>query len=342
MSRSLSRWQAVLLGVAVLVGVALSAVGLFAVGSRQWPLGDTFTVAVGFANIRGVEEGTRVRIQGIDAGEVVRLELPEKPGQDVLVRMRLEGRFRRLLCSDASARIVSDNMMGGKVIEIDPGRSNQPLAENAVLAARSSAELTDLVGQGTNVLQGVGEGKGTVGKLMNDDEAYRELVQLLRQSRAAMSSIRQDADAIKALPVVRSYVTDPHKELFRPECECNRRWFRVDELFDPGRAVLTSQGREKLDGIAPWLEGLKHKGSEVVVATCATGSDPDAARELTQKQSAAVCDYLTEHHKVQKMGWFSWSRKVTPVGCGLEAPPAPPGEKLPVPRVEVLVFVPQK
>jgi outer membrane protein OmpA-like peptidoglycan-associated protein len=169
------------------------------------------------------------------------------------------------------------------------------------------------------------------------------LVQLLRQSRAAMSSIKQDADAIKALPVVRSYVTDARKELFRPECECNRRWFRTQELFEPERAVLTTQGREKLDSIVPWLEGLKHKGSEVVVATYADpAAEAEPARELTQKQSEAVCDYLTQHHKVQKMGVFSWSRKVAPIGLGTEPPPGRDREKLPAPRVEVLVFIPQK
>jgi phospholipid/cholesterol/gamma-HCH transport system substrate-binding protein len=343
MSRSLSRIQALVLGVAVLVGISLAAVALFAVGSQQWPLGATFTVSVGFANIRGVEEGTRVRIQGMDAGDVTRVELPSQPGQDVVLFLRLDGRFRHLLCADASAEIVSDNMMGGKVIEIDPGKSKEPLPDNAVLAARTSPGLNDLVGESSNVLKGVGEGKGTLGKLVKDEDAYRELVELLRQSRAAATTMRQDADAIKAMPVIRNYVTDAHKELYRPDCDCQRQWVSSEQLFEPNRAVLTAMGKQRLDGVATWLNGLKQKGSEVVVASyAAPGSDAETARALTQKQSAAVCDYLTQKHKVQRMGWFKWSRKVTPVGCGTDAPPANTKEKLPVPRVEVLVFVPQK
>jgi len=62
MSRSLSRLQAVVLGLIVLTGLLLAATGLFAVGSRHWLWNDTFHVSVGFPQIRGVELGTRVRV----------------------------------------------------------------------------------------------------------------------------------------------------------------------------------------------------------------------------------------------------------------------------------------
>ena len=68
--------------------------------------------------------------------------------------------------------------------------------------------------------------------------------------------------------------------------------------------------------------------------------DANVARTLTLKQSKAVCDYLTGAHSVQKMGWFSFSRKVTALGCGAEPPPMPEKDPLPARRVEVIVFVP--
>jgi phospholipid/cholesterol/gamma-HCH transport system substrate-binding protein len=342
-SRSLSRSQAVVLGAVVFVALGLGTLALFAVGNQQWMLGDTFTISAGFKNVRGVEEGTRVRVQGIDAGEVAKVQLPEAPGGDVMLKMRLHGRFRNLLCADASAQIVNDNMMGGKVVEIEPGKAAERVQENAVIASRTSTELTDLLGQGSDVLGGLRDGKGTLGRLNTDDTLYKELVGLARESRNTVKSIKQDADAMKDLPIVGGYVKDPERVLYRPDCERNRQWFREDELFEPRRAVLTSQGRQKLDALVPWLEGLKHKGSEVVIASFAEpGLEPQSARALTQKQSAAVCDYLTGKHGVQKMGWFSWSRKVTPVGCGDDVLPHDEKDKLPVPRVEVLVFVPQK
>ena len=52
MSRSLSRWQALLLGLIVLSASGLAAAGLFAVGSRGWYGKDALHVRVGFPEIR--------------------------------------------------------------------------------------------------------------------------------------------------------------------------------------------------------------------------------------------------------------------------------------------------
>src|SRR5262245_25388235 len=82
-SRSLSTLQAMVLGGFVLMGLALGIVGLFTVGSRHWPWNEPFVVRTSFAKVAGVDTGTRVRVQGVDAGEVESVEFPEPPGGDV-------------------------------------------------------------------------------------------------------------------------------------------------------------------------------------------------------------------------------------------------------------------
>jgi phospholipid/cholesterol/gamma-HCH transport system substrate-binding protein len=330
-SRGLTRWQALVLGTFVLIGLGAAGVGVFAIGSRQWLWQDTFHVRVGFRQIRGVEVGTRVRVMGREAGEVERVDLPATRSGEVVLRLRLDGKVRHLVGADASAQIVPEGMVGGKVVEIYPGSDGaEPVAEDALIAARPTTELMDVLGDVGTTLKGVGNGEGVLGQ---------ELVKLLSQGRGAVTSLKQNADAIKGMPLVRSYVKDPLKELVRPDCERNRQWYPEIDLFEPGHAVLTSSGRKRLDDLVPWLEGLKHKGSEVVVASfAAPNQDPDLALTLTQKQSDAVCDYLKDNHGVQKMGWLT-RRKVTALGCGTE--PLPEGRDLPLPRIEVLVFVPQ-
>ncbi len=342
-SRALSHLQAVLLGVLVLTAVALATVGLFAVGSRQWLWSDTFHLRVAFHNIGGVEVGTRVRVQGIEAGEVDAIEPPITPGEAVHVRLRLDGRLRHLLRADATAQIVSEGMIGGKIVDVHPGTpAAEPMAENGQLASRPTSDLAEVLTQVRSTLHEVREGQGTLGKLVKDPEVYAALITVLQQSHQTLTSIQQDADALKRLPVVRSYVEDPQALLVRPDCERNRRCFAEAELFEPGRAVLTTEGRRRLGEVAPWLAGLKHKGSEVVVVAYADPrtDDPVFARTLTRQQSEAVCTYLKEHHAVQKMGWFS-SRKVTPLGYGTSPPPVPEKDPLPAARLEILVFVPQ-
>lgn len=337
-----------MLGLIVFAGIGLAMVGLFAIGSRGWFGKVPLHVRAGFRDIRGVEVGTRVRIHGIDAGEVIDILPPDSPDGPVLLRLALKDDYRRLVRARSTVQIVSEGMLGGKVLEIHrgqlkPGQLDEPAAEDALLESENSTELADVLGQVKQALEGIRNGDGTLGKLARDPQAYDALLDLLRQGRDTVASIGQSADALKEMPLVRDYVEDAAKLLVRPNCERNRQYFAESELFEPGRAVLTVQGRERLDRLAPWLEGMKHKGSEVVIVAYADPQKMAAklARTLTRQQSEAVCDYLKRQHSIQKMGWFS-SRKVTALGQGVNPPPAPERDPLPPARIEVLVFVPQQ
>jgi hypothetical protein len=48
---------------------------------------------------------------------------------------------------------------------------------------------------------------------------------------------------------------------------------------------------------------------------------------------------LKTKQAVQKIGWFS-SRRVTPLGLGIEPPPMPETETLPPDRLEIQIFTP--
>jgi hypothetical protein len=297
---------------------------------------------VGFKQIHGVEVGTRVRVLGKEAGEIEGIDLPEIPTGEVMLRLRLDGRVRQLIRADASAQIVPVGMVGGQAIEITPGSDDAPvIAEGAMLVSRPSTELGDLLAKMDHSLQKISAGQGSLGKLLKEDEAYQELLHLVRQSRGTLASLKQDADAIKSMPIVRGYVQDPIKILVRPDCDCNRQWFPEASFFEPSRATLHAEGKSRLDELASWLLGQKTKGSEIVVASYAdTAMEPELASNITQKQSESICHYLTATHAVHKLGWFA-RRKVTPLGCGALPSPRPDDHALPAPRIEILVFIPQ-
>jgi phospholipid/cholesterol/gamma-HCH transport system substrate-binding protein len=327
----------------VLLALALAGTGLFAVGDREFLWNRTFEIQAGFAEVRGVEVGTPVRIQGMTAGKVVAVGAPASPGDSVVLRLRLDNRLRSLVRSDSVVQIVGEGLIGGKVLEIGPGTSGAgPVEDNARLASKPPAEISDLLGRVDNAISELGKAQGTVAKLMHDPQAYDKVVAALQQTHDTLAAVQQDAEALKRLPVVRGYVEDPQALLVRPDCERNRQCFAETDLFEPGRAILTEEGRRRLDDLGPWLAGLKQKGSEVVVVAYADPrvTAPGVARPLTARQSEAVCEYLKAHHSVQKLGWFS-SRKVVPLGLGNSAPPAPEAENLPAARVEVIVFIPQ-
>jgi phospholipid/cholesterol/gamma-HCH transport system substrate-binding protein len=338
-SRSLSRLQAILLGAVVLVTLALAGAGLFALGSRHWPWNDTFDVQVGFRQARGVEVGTRVRVQGVNAGEVVEVRLPARTGRDVMLTLRLDGKWRRqqLIRADATARIVSDSMVGGKVIEIDPGtEAAEPVRDHAVLAAAPSADLADTVAQVGSLLQSE---SGKVSAVVEKTD------RLIQKSTETVESLSQIADGLKDVWGLRSLVKDPQKLLFPPGCEANPWWFKEAELFDPGTDRLTASGRQRLDSLAPQLAGLtRHSGAKMVVLAYADPRANDAgARTLTRNQAEVVYQHLKNGGAVHK-DYGVWSREATALGLGAERPPTVVKDKPPPPgpAVGLVVFVPQK
>ena len=419
MSRNLSRTQASLLGFLVLVTLALGGSALLILNERSGWGGGSIHVLVGFPDINGVEVGTRVRIQGMDAGEIEAILPPDDPGQPVKLQLRIAGKYRHLLREDTKVQIASENLLAGKVVRILPGSAQAKLVEDqgflqadiqpdtlegiARAAAKLNSLLTEVDGAMQNfrknegsvtqdlvdatrklntvltkadaALDGIDKGQGTLGKLVKDESLYKELTETLLQVKAAIhdvrggegtlakksndayaeamaslqdvrrmvNSVKQNSDAIKALPVVRSYVVDNNKELIRPDCKRYRLWYAEKDLFEPGKAVLTEIGKTRLDEAAVWLNQHNDNGSEILVASFAEPSQQaDFAQAVTLKQSEVAVEYLRSK-KVHHTGWWWWStRPIRGIGCGNNPSPIPETEKVPAARMELLVFVPHK
>ena len=420
MSRQLTRLQAILLGALVVVAVGLGGATLVTLNERSGWGSDNLHVLVGFDDINGVEKGTRVRIQGIDAGEIETILSPDAPGGKVKLQLRIAGKHRHLVCEDARVQIASDNLFAGKVVRILPGAANaRPIDDfgelkadvqpdvlegiaqaatklnkllievdeglqalkgnkgatqdlidsarklNAVLTKADAAldsiekgngtlgklvknealynELTETLTLVKSAIRDIHNGEGTLGKLAKSGEVHAEIVQSVQEVRRMVNSVQQNSDAIKALPVVRSYVVDHNKELIRPDCKRYRKWFAEADLFEPGKAVLTAKGKQRLDDGSSWLNEHKHEKSELLIASFAAPSqNAEFAHAVTKKQSEVVMEYVRSQ-KVHRTGWWYWNtRPIRAIGCGATPTPIPETEKLPAARIELIVFVPQK
>jgi phospholipid/cholesterol/gamma-HCH transport system substrate-binding protein len=332
----LSALQAVWLGAAVLLGVGLLGVGLWAIGARGWFGQDAFTVRAAFANVRGVEPGTRVRVQGVDAGEVVDVEPPAMPGAPVVVRMRVRGKYRGLVRADARVQIVSEGMIGVKVVEIKPGKEDAgPIADDALLASLPSGDLGDAVDELKTAVHGLSQGQGPLGEEVMG--TVKEAKGAFASFQKTMSSAQKVTDAASTLPFFRNYVKDQQTLLIRANAECNPFIFRESDLFEPGAASLTAQGEARLAAKVPLMAGLLlHKGAELVVVAYADphGPNPDTAQRVTDRQSEAVAAYLKTQRDIKKAS-------IKSLGVGTDRPVAPADAELPPAGVLVLVFVPR-
>src|SRR5579884_3952622 len=176
MSRSLSRGQSMLLGVVVCGAFALAVGGLVVINDRAGWTSASLRVQVGFPDINGVEVGTRVRIQGIDAGEVEAIVPPERPGAPVKLRLRVARKYHHLVGADARVQIVNESVLAGKLVRILPGSAHAvPVAEGGDLAPLvqpdaleeigvAASRLQRLLGKAETALARVEKGEGTLGR----------------------------------------------------------------------------------------------------------------------------------------------------------------------------------
>ena len=370
MNREIGKARALLNAGLVVAILALAGFGMNEVARRQWRVQKTFTVGADFATIGGLEVGQRVRVQGMDAGVVESIVPPTAPGLPVRLVLRLDERLKPLVRADARARIVTEGFVGSKAVEIAPGRPDSaPMGASGIIAAEAPIEMNDLLKQARAALvrvdavataaeQGLGEinaiaagvrkGEGSVGKLVQDDEAYRKLVALSDRGERTLHDLEENLAALKRTWPLSRYFNDRSffdrdRVLYHPGAERDSQTLRESDLFEAGRAVLTAGGRRRLDEVATWFKGVRRPTSEVVIAAFTDDDrDQELARILTQEQADAVRKYLVGQHSIQSLGWFS-NRKIAAVGFGNRLPPSH-GEgarDLPPRRVEIILFTPQ-
>ncbi len=247
--------RAAAVGFFVLSGLLLFAVGLFLIGNRRMLFAESIEVYAEFAEIAALDNGAKVRVAGMDAGEVENIRVPAGPGAPFRVRMRVREDLHPLIRLDSVASIQNDGLVGNKFIQIDTGteasppvpdkgtiKSREPFdiadlmekmsgtidmvntmivdvkaeLEGALVAvsgvAKDAQALMDAVGQDvrvilastekittdiTAIVDGVRKGRGTVGRLVNDDSLYVSIRNIMGDAEKAVANVREASEEAK-------------------------------------------------------------------------------------------------------------------------------------------------
>jgi phospholipid/cholesterol/gamma-HCH transport system substrate-binding protein len=380
-SQNMTRWQAAILGIVVLASVAVGGVGLVAVAARQGVWAETFEVSVGFPDANDIKPGTPVRIRGVEAGQVVGVEYPDRDGPDatVTVRLRLDAKFRGRLFADGSAQVQANGMLGSKVVAVNPGSpAAGPLPAGGSLRASKSLDmaataekLAAVADEAEKLLKDIRSGNGTLGKLVQDDSLYDDLKGLAGEARGiakraeaavgkveeemagvrgfvadgreTLRSVKQGTDAMQRLPLVRSYVEDATALLVRPTCRREARAYNTADLFEPGTAIISASGRYHLSKVAEWLKGVPHDKAEVVVAALCDPNDRSQTTASAGELTRKQAEAVVEFLKDSGAHKMGWwsRRKMTAIGLGTGPSPVVERDPLPPSYLQVLLFTPQ-
>jgi phospholipid/cholesterol/gamma-HCH transport system substrate-binding protein len=142
----MARNRLIATGAFVLFGLLLFAVGLFFIGSRRGLFEDSIEAYAEFSNIAGLENGAKVRVSGMDAGEVREIHVPQGPAGKFRLKMRVRTDLRPLLRLDSVATIQNDGLVGNKFVQIEAGTEQSPaLPPDGTLQSREPFDLADML-----------------------------------------------------------------------------------------------------------------------------------------------------------------------------------------------------
>ncbi len=125
----------VLLGIAGLVFLSLQAANLASFGG-----GDSYVVTAKFDNIGGLKARAPVRSAGVNVGRVTSIRLDPTTYQGV-VTLEIDRTVK--FPKDSSARILTSGLLGDQYIGLEPGPSEENLADGGSIAQTQSAVVLE-------------------------------------------------------------------------------------------------------------------------------------------------------------------------------------------------------
>lgn len=134
------------------VFMALGLVALFFLAMQVSNLGtaytgETFKVDARFDNIGGLKVKAPVTIAGVEVGRVTGIRYDAEDFRAV-VEMGIQSQYRERIPDDSFAKILTAGLLGEQYIGLDPGGSEDTLADGSEIGVTQSAlVLEEVVGQ---------------------------------------------------------------------------------------------------------------------------------------------------------------------------------------------------
>ena len=219
-------------GIFIIAGVTLFAIGIFLVGNRHEAFSRHLLIYSQFTDIEGLTKGSKVRVAGMDAGQVTRIDVPDSPSSQFHVQMRIDEQLHGLVRTDSFVTIDTEGVVGETFLTIHPGSPGAAIAQgNSTLQGKPAINISDLMTQGLGVmndadaslkqlqgklnvsLDGVNgavnnandilvelkDGKGAAGMLLSDPKLAGQIRDTMNNVQTSTASLNQTASQVNAM-----------------------------------------------------------------------------------------------------------------------------------------------
>lgn len=200
--------RTVKVGIFVVGGVVLFCVGLFLVGSRANLFGNRYTIYADFNNIDTLQKGAKVRVGGMDAGELTGIQIPSSPSAKFRLKLEVEKKFQPIIRHDSTATLETEGMVGNVYVNIKKGGANSPVCrpgcvlpsqetvsmgqvmqEGSALAGSIQSTINDLHHRADGVMQNLTSATGHADQMIQ--KVQPNVVHLTSNANAIVAGIRQ-------------------------------------------------------------------------------------------------------------------------------------------------------
>jgi phospholipid/cholesterol/gamma-HCH transport system substrate-binding protein len=212
-------WSELRVGLFVLVGLLILAVAIFYV-TGAGVFGPKYRLKTFLPEVSGLASGAPVRLDGVEIGNVERISLvPRVHGKppdhlhNIEVDMRLDRRYQGDILTDSVATLVTEGLLGNRYVNIQRGYSGVPIKDAQAVPGGEEKAIKEVVERSADVLANlkalsediqdivgnVQKGKGTLGKLLNDEQAYNHLNSILTKGDQIASNVQSGQGTVGKL-----------------------------------------------------------------------------------------------------------------------------------------------
>jgi phospholipid/cholesterol/gamma-HCH transport system substrate-binding protein len=213
------------LGLFVAGGFILFVIAIFLIGRQKHLFDPIFRISTTFYNVSGLQVGNNVRFSGINVGTVESIVLIND--STVQVGMIVKKSVRKFIKSDSQAAIGSEGIIGDRLIIITQGTSEatsvkdnehlvsvEPVETDAIITSlRVTAGNFELLsGQLSEIMVKINQGKGTLGRLIQDSTISENIYQTIINLRKSSKGLNENMEAAKSNFLLRGYYNKKEKQ----------------------------------------------------------------------------------------------------------------------------------
>jgi phospholipid/cholesterol/gamma-HCH transport system substrate-binding protein len=143
----------VVVGIFVTAAIVLFGACLFLIGNQHKAFNRHVVFYTNFKNVDGIPKGAKVLVDGMDAGEVINIEIPAKPAQKFRLKMKVEDRLHGLIREDSLVTVETEGLVGDKFLLIHSGTDRAPeAAPESTLTSKEPFEITKMLEQAQGIM----------------------------------------------------------------------------------------------------------------------------------------------------------------------------------------------